>query len=66
MNEQWQTDATYLLVQNWGWHYLISVLDDCSRRILGWRLQGAQDAAPFSEVVGERPWKSPALAVSLN
>ena len=50
-NEQWQTDATYLLVKNWGWYYLISVLDDFSRRILAWRLQVAMTAADFSEVV---------------
>lgn len=48
-NEQWQTDATYLLVKNWCWYYLISILDDFSRRLLAWRLQPAQDAAAFGE-----------------
>jgi len=44
VNEQWQTDATYLLVKNWGWYYLVSVLDDCSRRILAWGLQASKTA----------------------
>jgi len=50
-NEMWQTDATLLLVKNWGWYYLISVVDDYSRRILAWRLQVTMDADAFSEVV---------------
>ena len=47
----WQTDATYLLVKNWGWYCLIPVLDDYSRRILAWKLQKALDADVSSEVV---------------
>ena len=50
-DQMWQTGATYLLVKNWGWYYLISVLDDYSRRILAWKLQNALDADAFSEVV---------------
>ena len=50
-NQMRQTDATYLLVKNRGWYYLIAVLDDYSRRILAWKLQNALDADAFSEVV---------------
>jgi putative transposase len=50
-NQMWQTDATYLLVKNWGWYYPISVVDDYSRRIHAWKRQSATDADAFSEVV---------------
>ena len=51
VNEQWQTDATFLKVVGWGWYFLISILDDVSRRILAWRLQSKMDGEAFSEVV---------------
>ena len=38
VNELWQTDFTYLKVIDWGWYYLLTVLDDYSRYIITWSL----------------------------
>lgn len=51
VNEQWQTDATYLHVEGWGWFYLISVLDDYSRKIISWKIQNSMTADDFIEVL---------------
>ncbi len=61
-DQVWVCDTTYLMTDN-GWHYLATVMDLFSRRIVGWEasehndadsraqsaLQGRSDAPGFSE-----------------
>jgi putative transposase len=38
INEIWQSDATRFFIPGWGHYWLVSVLDDYSRRLLAWEL----------------------------
>jgi transposase InsO family protein len=47
----WATDASYFRVIGWGYYYLVTVMDDYSRFILGWKLQKDMSANSLIEVV---------------
>jgi len=38
VNQLWQTDFTHFKIIDWGWYYLLTVLDDFSRYIIAWQL----------------------------
>ena len=50
-NEMWATDCSYLRVVGWGFYYLITVMDDFSRYILGWELKRDMTADSLIDVV---------------
>jgi len=50
-NEMWATDCCYLRVVEWGYYYLVTVLDDFSRFILAWELHEDMTAQSLIEVV---------------
>ena len=52
-HQMWATDASYFRVVGWGYYYLVTVMDDYSRFILGWRLQKDMSANSLIEVVQE-------------
>lgn len=43
-NQQWVADFTYLKTRQNQWVYLATVMDACSRRIVGWSISKARDA----------------------
>jgi len=50
-NELWATDCAHLKVVDWGWYYLITVMDDYSRFILAWELKSDMAAGSLIDVV---------------
>jgi putative transposase len=49
-NQIWVGDVTYLAVGG-RWWYLVVVLDQCSRRVLAWRLAGTRDSRVTGRVL---------------
>jgi len=50
-NELWATDCCHLRVADWGWYYLVTVMDDYSRLILGWDLKTDMAGGSLEDVV---------------
>jgi putative transposase len=50
-HQMWATDASYFKIVGWGYYYLVTVMDDYSRFILGWKLQKDMSANSLIEVV---------------
>jgi putative transposase len=50
-HQMWSTDCSYFKVPGWGYYYLVTVMDDYSRFILGWKMQTDMSASSLIEVV---------------
>ena len=50
-NELWASDCCHLRVMDWGWYYLVTVIDDYSRFILGWDLKVDMAGRSLEDVV---------------
>jgi len=46
-----QINCAHLKVVDWGWYYLITVMDDYSRFILAWELKSDMAAGSLIDVV---------------
>jgi RNA-directed DNA polymerase len=51
INQLWQSDATRFFVPGWGHWWLVSVLDDYSRRILAWDLAPDVQTTSLADVI---------------
>jgi transposase InsO family protein len=50
-NELWASDCCHLKVVDWGWYYLVTVMDDFSRFILSWDLKRDMTGGSLEDVV---------------
>ena len=53
VHELWQTDFTYFKIVEWGWYYLLTVLDDYSRYIIAWKLYAGMGTADVTDLLNE-------------
>ena len=57
-NELWATDCSHIKVFDWGWYYLVTVMDDYSRFILAWELKSDMAAGSLM-TSSRRRWMPP-------
>ena len=50
-HQMWATDASYFRVRGWGYYYMVTVMDDYSRSVLAWKLQGDMTSDSLIQVV---------------
>jgi transposase InsO family protein len=50
-HQMWATDCSYFKIPGWGYYYLVTVMDDYSRFVLGWKMQTNMAADSLIEVV---------------
>jgi transposase InsO family protein len=50
-HQMWSTDCSYFKIPGWGYYYLITVMDDYCRFVLGWKMQTDMAAGSLIEVV---------------
>ena len=50
-NELWATDCAHLKLVDWGWYYLVTLMDDFSRFIIAWELKSDMAARSLIDVV---------------